>query len=88
MCRVCLDHWDACHICGMYSSSRLCNSCNQLVCVFHAIVYREPQGQAGTTRTMCRVCVEANWDNVITAIGYGGLIAQPGAPGHASQFGF
>eukprot|EP00971_Amphidinium_carterae_P192130 3812002-Amphidinium_carterae.1 len=32
---------------------------------------------------MCRVCVEANWDNVITAIGYGGLIAQPGAPGHA-----
>eukprot|EP00971_Amphidinium_carterae_P198875 3946646-Amphidinium_carterae.2 len=32
---------------------------------------------------MCRRCVEVNWDNFITAVGFGGLIAQPGAPGNA-----
>eukprot|EP00971_Amphidinium_carterae_P350637 6491659-Amphidinium_carterae.2 len=83
--------WDACHLCGMYCSSRWCNSCEQPVCLFHAIVYqrpRGPQGQPGNTRTMCRRCVEVNWDNFITAVGFGGLIAQPGAPGPASQFGF
>eukprot|EP00971_Amphidinium_carterae_P031153 612949-Amphidinium_carterae.1 len=76
--------WDTCHLCGMYCSSRWRNSCDQPVCLFHAIVYqrpRGPQGQAGTTRTMCRRCVEVSWDNVITAIGLGGLIGSQGHQG-------
>eukprot|EP00971_Amphidinium_carterae_P189650 3764453-Amphidinium_carterae.1 len=83
--------WDACHLCGMYCSSRWCNSCEQPVCPFHAVVYQRPRGplgQPGSTRLMCRRCVELSWDNFITAVGYGGLVTQPGAPGRASHFGF